>query len=128
MADISTNETLTPAQHKAVSALLSEPSVRKAAEVAGVKERTVYNWLKTSAFADEYRSARREATQQAIARLQQYSGHAAATLVQLMASGNPAAVRLAAASKVLDLAIKSVELEDLSVRLAALEAAHEQKL
>jgi hypothetical protein len=128
MADTLTSETLTPAQHKAVSALLSEPSVRKAAEVAGVKERTVYHWLKTPAFADEYRSARREATQQAIARLQQYSGHAAATLVALMASGNPAAVRLAAASKVLDLAIKSVELEDLSARLEALEKAHAQKL
>jgi hypothetical protein len=128
MADISTNETLTPAQYKAVSALLSEPSVRKAAEVAGVKERTVYHWLKVPAFADEYRSARREATLQAIARIQQYSGHAAATLVQLMAVGNPAAIRLAAASKILDLAIKSVELDDLAARLAALEAAHEQKL
>jgi hypothetical protein len=128
MADISISEALTPAQYKAVSALLSEPTVRKAAEVAGVKERTVYNWLKLPAFADEYRSARREATQQAIARLQQYSGHAAATLVQLMAAGNPAAVRLAAASKVLDLAIKWVELEDITARLDALERAHEQKL
>jgi hypothetical protein len=45
-----------------------------------------------------------------------------------MATGNPAAVRLAAASKVLDLAIKSVELEDVMSRLEALEKAYEQKL
>lgn len=121
MADIGMNDTLTPAQHRAVSALLSEPSVRKAAEVAGVKERTVYNWLKSADFAAVYREARREATQQAIARLQSYAGHAAATLVALMASPNPAAIRLAAASKVIDVAIKSVEIEDILQRLEALE-------
>jgi ATP-dependent helicase YprA (DUF1998 family) len=128
MADIQDGDRLTPAQHRTVSALLSEPSVRKAAEIAGVKERTVYNWLKTPAFADEYRAARRAATSQAIARIQTYSGHAAATLVMLMASGNPAAVRLAAASKVLDLAIKSVEIDDLAARLEALEARYAEKL
>jgi hypothetical protein len=37
-------------------------------------------------------------------------------------------VRLTAASKVLDLAIKSVEIDDLAARLEALERAHEQKL
>jgi hypothetical protein len=128
MADISTSEALTPAQYKAVSALLSEPTVRKAAEVAGVKERTLYHWLKMPIFVNEYRAARREATSHAIARLQQFSSNAAATLVNLMATGNPAAVRLAAASKVLDLAIKSVELDDLAARLEALEKAYEQKL
>jgi hypothetical protein len=128
MADISPNNTLSPAQHNAVAALLSEASVRKAAETAGVKERTLYSWLKTPAFADAYRAARREATSQAIARIQQFSAHAAGTLVQLMAPGNPAAVRLTAASKVLDLAIKSVEIDDLAARLEALERAHAEKL
>lgn len=125
MADIDTIDTLTPAQHKAIGALLSEPSVRKAAEVSGVKERTLYGWLKRPDFTAEYRAARREATNQAIARVQQYSGHAAATLLTLMAAGNPAGVRLAAASKVLDLALKSIELDDFAARLAALEAQHE---
>jgi len=128
LADNSTTDALTSAQHKAISALLSEPTIRQAAVAAGAKERTVYNWLKTPAFAAEYRAARREATSQAIARVQQFSGHAAGTLVALMAPGNPPAVRLAAASKVLDLAIKSVEIDDLGARILALEAAHEQKL
>lgn len=128
MADDAARDTLSPAQHKAVSALLTEPSVRKAADLAGVKERTLYSWLKTPDFAAAYQEARREATRQAIAQLQQYSGMAARTLVSLLASGNPAAVRLAAASKVLDLAIKTVELEDVLVRLAALEQAHAEKL
>ena len=114
-------DTLSPAQHKALTALLSEPTIRKAAEVAGCKERTIYHWLKQPPFALAYREARREATSQAIARLQQFSGHAAGTLVQLMAPANPAAVRLAAASKVLELAMKSVEIDDLTARLEALE-------
>jgi hypothetical protein len=128
MADISTTEALTSAQHKAIGALLNEPSIRKATESAGMKERTLYHWLKSPDFADEYRAARREATSQAIARIQQFSAHAAGTLVQLMAPGNRAVVRLTAASKVLDLAIKSVEIDDLAARLEALERAHEQKL
>jgi hypothetical protein len=128
MADIPANNTLSPAQHNAIDALLNESSIRKAAESCSIKERTLYNWLKVPAFADAYRAARREATSQAIARVQQYSGHAAGTLVALMATGNPPAVRLAAASKVLDLAIKSVELDDLAARLEALEKAHAEKL
>jgi hypothetical protein len=128
MADFTTNETLTARQHRAISELLHQPSIRQAAEVSGIPEKTIYNWLKNGEFADAYRAARREATSQAIARVQQYSGHAAGTLVALMASGNPPAVRLAAASKILDLAIKSVEVDDLAARLDALERAYAEKL
>lgn len=127
MADDTTTDKLTPAQHRAVLALLNEPTVRKAAEVAEVKERTLFHWLRTSPmFIDEYRSARREATRQAIGRLQQYSGAAAGTLVQLMAAGNPAVVRLGAARAVLEFAIKAVELEDLEARLKQLEERYAQ--
>jgi hypothetical protein len=121
MADSDPTDNLSPAQHNAVAALLAEPTIRKAAEAAGVKERTLYHWLKQPDFAAAYRAARREATSQAIARVQQFSSHAATTLLQLLAPPNPAAVRLAAASKVLELAIKSVELDDLAARLKALE-------
>jgi hypothetical protein len=128
MTDSHADDKLTPAQHKAVSALLTEPSVRKAAEAAGVQERRLYRWLKEPDFADAYRTARREATQQAIARLQQASGAAVSVLLTIMARDTTAPpVRLAAASKVLDLAIKSVELEDLQARLEALEKLYAAK-
>ena len=119
-----TTQELTPRQYKALASLLTEPSIRKASEASGVPERTLYTWLKDPLFDAEYRTMRREATAQASAIVQKYSGNAAATLVALMASGNPAAVRLAAASKVYEYAIKSVELEDLAVRLEALEAKY----
>jgi hypothetical protein len=129
MADMTTNTTLTAKQYNAIAALLSEPSVRKAAEVARVSERTMYNWLKLPAFAAEYRTARREAVSQAIARTQQYSSAMVGVLLSIAGdSKKPAAARIAAASKALDIAIKSVELEDLAVRLDALERAYAAKL
>lgn len=122
MADEPITEKLTVRQHNALHALLSEPTVRKAAEVSKVPERTLRSWLRAPLFVAEYRIARKDAMQQAVARLQQYSGAAAGTLVALMASGNPAMVRLAAASKVLEFAIKAVEIEDLRDELEGLAA------
>ncbi len=123
MTDEQTTDTLTPAQHKAISALLTEGSIRQAAEAALVKERTLYRWLQMPAFADEYRVARREATRQAVAKLQQVSGKAADRLEHLLIHGTPA-VQLGAARTILEFAVKAVELEDLEARLNALEEAY----
>ena len=45
MADSSQDETLTARQYQAVAALLSEPTIGKAATAAGVPVRTLYTWL-----------------------------------------------------------------------------------
>ena len=61
--------------------------------------------------------------QQTTAQLQRASAQAVALLVELMNNQSVhAGVRLAAASKILDTAIKAIELDDLEQRLAALEA------
>ena len=113
---------LTPKQQKALAALLSEPTITAAAAKVGVGERTLYTWLGEPAFGDAYRTARREAVSHAVARLQQVSSDAVTVLVTVMASKEtPAATRAAAAKTVLETAIKAVELEDLAVRLDALE-------
>lgn len=127
MTEKQTTDDLTPRQHSALSALMSEPTIRKASEASGVPEKTMYTWLRDASFQAEYRVMRREATQQAIARLQQFSASAAATMVSLMASGNPAAIRLAAARSVLEYAVKAVEIEDIQQRLEALEARYAEK-
>src|SRR5689334_22596427 len=119
MADDTTALALSAKQYNAISALMTQPSVRKALEECGVPERTMYKWLKSPLFVAEYRQARREATQQAIARLQQVSGAAVSVLVQLMATSTPA-VKLGAAKTILEMAIRVVELEDLEARLQAL--------
>jgi hypothetical protein len=120
MADPQPGDKLTPAQHRAISELLLQPGVRKAAEVANVKERTLYAWLKNDDFQAAYREARREATQQAIARLQSASSAAVSVLCQLMANGTPS-VKLGAARTILEMAIETLKIEDLAARVAALE-------
>ena len=123
MADNQTTETLTTRQEKAIGHLLAEPTIRKAAEAARVPERTLYTWLKDANFAEAYRAARRDAVIHAAGRLQQFSAAAASVLLSIMAKETtPAHVRVNAASKVLDLAIKIVEIEDLAARVAIFEA------
>ena len=114
--------TITSKQEKAIAALLSEATITTAATKIGVTEGTLHKWLKDPAFVEAYRAARRDAVAQAVARLQQVSSAAVAVLVQVMADrGTMASVRVAAASKILDYAIKAVELEDIAARLDALE-------
>lgn len=119
-------DNISPKQHKALGALLTSSTIGDAARAANVGERTMHAWLAEPTFALAYRTARREAVGQAISRLQQNSGMAVVVLLRLMADRSvKAPVRLAAASKVLDLAIKGVELDDILTRLEALEAAHD---
>lgn len=121
MADDIEHGALTTRQYNAIGALMTQPTLRKASEASGIPERTMYKWLKTPSFVAEYRAARREATNQAIARLQQVSGSAVSELLKLALNARSEAVRLGAVCKILDLSIKAVELEDLEQRLQALE-------
>jgi hypothetical protein len=129
LADNQPGDKLTAKQHKAISALLSEPTIRKAAEQAGIPERTIYLWLKNGEFDTAYRAARRESVQQATARLQFASSAAVSVLCQLMAKDTVhASIRLSAAKTILELSIKTLELDDLAARLEALEQAYAAKL
>ena len=71
-----------------------------------------------------YREARRAAYAQASARLQQATGAAVSTLLKIMVDTNtPASTRVRAADSVLDHAKQAIEIEDIDVRVAALEQA-----
>jgi transposase-like protein len=110
-------------QEEAIAALLSQRNIEEAARAAGVGTRTLIRWLKLPEFGKEYRKARHEAVHQSVALLQQATGAAATIVPKLMTDPNvPAAVKLRAAECVFDRALKGVELEDIEVRLAALEA------
>lgn len=117
---------LSPVQERAVVALLAEPSIPKAADVAGVGERSVYRWLREPAFSKVYRRARREAFGQAIALTQSYAALAVKTLVDVMEDeAAPHSSRVQAATTVLRFGRDGVELDDLLERVEALEAAAE---
>ena len=116
---------MTAKQEKAIAALLNEATITAAAANVGVGERTLQTWLGEDRFAEAYRTARRAAGTQAIARLQQVSSAAVSVLVRVMASSEtPPATRVAAAKTVLEMAVRAVELEDLEARIALLEAAN----
>jgi uncharacterized protein YhjY with autotransporter beta-barrel domain len=122
MADISEHEELSARQARAIAALLSEPSIRKAAEASDIPERTIYAWLKDDlAFQASYREARSAAVQQATAQLQRASTAAVNVLCQLLKSDKAPAVRLGAARAILEFAFEATKLDDLAARIAALE-------
>jgi transposase-like protein len=117
-------------QDDAIAALMTCASVEKAAEAIGVHPNTLRRWMTLPEFHAAYNQARREAVRQANARLQQNSGVAATVLLKTMADATtPAAVKVKAAECVLERASKSLEEDDLEVRVTQLEstAQHSRK-
>ncbi|MBI3247316.1 MAG: hypothetical protein HYZ50_12500 [Deltaproteobacteria bacterium] len=107
---------------QAVVALLTHVTVGEAAQAIGVSASTLLRWLRREDFQAQYRNARREAVNQAIACLQQGSSEAVQTLCTVMKDASlSAAARVSAAKTVLELSIKVGELEDLAARVEALE-------
>ena len=111
-------------KEEAVVALLTQRTIQDAAESIGIGTATLLRWMKDPEFDAAYREARRAAFSQSIARLQQMSAAAAATLGKVMVDPNtPPSTKVRAADSILDHAAKAIEIEDIEARLAALEAA-----
>ena len=110
-------------EEAAISALLTQGTLAEAASLAGIGEATLRRWLQRDDFQAAYRRARRETVSQAVAHLQRVSGEAVETLRTIMNDDQkPSSARVTAARVILEMSIKAVELEDLEVRIAALEA------
>ena len=117
---------LTHKQQKAIAALLSQRSTEEAARRAGVGARTLYRWLKEPEFQKAYQDAMRTAFRQSIARLQQMTGPAVATLGRIMADpAAPAASRVRASHYILEHAAEAIAFEQLEARVAELECPGE---
>jgi DNA-binding MurR/RpiR family transcriptional regulator len=117
-------EELSPQQEGAIVALLSDPGLTGAAKAAGVGKATLWRWMQKPAFREAYRRARREAVEQARARLQQASGEAVETLRKVMNDEDaPHASRISAAKTVLVMAMQATSEEEILRRIAALEEA-----
>lgn len=118
---------LTTRQEQAIAAMLTEQTMAKAAEAAGVNVRTLNRWLRIPAFSAAYRTARRETFGQAIALTQRYSALAVNTLAKVMMdAASPTSAKVAAAVAVLRFAREGIELEDLAARVDALERQGEE--
>jgi hypothetical protein len=122
-------EKLSRKQEQGIRALLLQPTLIDAATAIGVDERTLRRWLRENAiFQLAYREARRAVVQHAITQVQHATGEAVETLRNVMQDReSPASARVSAAKTILETAIKAVEVEDLEVRIAALEAQGEPR-
>lgn len=113
-------------KEEAVAALLTQRNIEEAARTAGIGTQTLIRWQKIPEFQSAYREARRAAVAQSNARLQNASSAAVSTLLKIMVDVNaPAAARVRAADRVLDRAGRAIEIDDIEVRVAALEEAAE---
>ncbi len=121
--------TLSAKQQKALAALLAMPTIKAAAEHAGVSESALYGWLRDDqAFIKAYRIARRENVKHVIAHMQQGAHDMVDVLRNVaMSAKTPASARVSAASKYLDVVLKATELDDLAARIEALEHAMQQQ-
>lgn len=113
---------LTEKQHKALAALVSEPTLKDAAKAAGCSVSTLWRYLQDADFARRLRELRRESVAQAAARLQRDSGEAARVMYELMTGAEvPPAVGLGAARSVVENAFRSLEADELLRRVEELE-------
>ena len=111
-------------KEETIAALLSQRNVEEAARFVNIGTKTLLRWLQLPEFDRAYREARRAAFSQSIARLQQASSAAAATLLKIMVDPTaPAASRIRAADSVLGHAAKAIEIEDIEARVSELERA-----
>ena len=115
-------KTLTHKQERTIVALVTEPNIPKAAEVAKVGQRTIYDWLKQDLFKDELRRARRESFTQAVALAQRYAPLAMTTLAKIASDSNaPHHARVSASIGILRFGREAIEIDDLQARLEVLE-------
>src|ERR1700682_441822 len=111
---------------EAVAAMLTQRNVEEAARSVGISTATLMRWQKEPEFQQAYRAARRAAHGQSIARLQQATSAAVSTLLKVMVDAStPASTKVRAADSVLNHSAKSIEIEDIEVRVAELERAAE---
>lgn len=115
---------VTPLQRKAIEALLCQPNVSKAAEVAGCARSSIHRWLRDD---ESFKIALAQAEGMALAaasrRLIAGQDKAMDTLEYLMEHAESESVRKGAASDWMGYSMKLRELRNVEQRLAALEEA-----
>lgn len=110
-------------QDRFLKALLQCASVDQACKKAGINRTTGYKYLKDADFMDEYRSLRRDAMQQVTAQLQKKSEEAVQVLSEVMNDKEaPHSSRVTSAKNVLDVAYRSLELDDMAAEMEKIKS------
>lgn len=108
-----------------LSALLTHPTVREAAQAVSIPETTVYNWLRKPDFAEEYRQRKRQTVAEASDYLASRINAAVGIINDLMLDKKISSrVRLDAARSIIQFGYEIVQQGEILERLEALEAAN----
>ena len=109
---------------KAIAALVANPSIKQAAIVCGVNERTLRRWLDDEAFSREVAEARQAVSKSIMAAVMSRATKAAEVLDDVMsnAKASPYA-RTQAAKALLELSFKALEVSEIIERIEELEQA-----
>ena len=112
----------------AIVGLLTKKDLQGAAEVAGVAVNTLLKWLQQEEFKSQYKQAKQEVMQQAIANLQKAAGEAVQVLRDVASDKDVSpSARVSAAKVILDGALKGAEQENIIERIEELEKTIEGK-
>lgn len=109
-------------REKAVVALLQEPTIERAADVTGVGLRTLQRWIIDAIFQEALRKAKADALADATAKLRMASGRAVRVLDSIANNCRAtSAARVSAARCILQLGLEAHVIEELELRILALE-------
>jgi hypothetical protein len=107
-------EKFTRRKEAAINGLLTMPTLDEAAKYAGVSSTTLWRWQRDPGFQAEIREARRHSMEPVVAQLQQASLTAVNTLQKIMQDPKASAsARVTAAGKVLEMALKATQADNL---------------
>jgi AcrR family transcriptional regulator len=114
-------------KEKVLIALVETSSVREAAKKSGIGEATIYRFLQDKEFLAEYRNARRQTVESAIAQMQNAAAEAVERLKELQHCENPA-VAARCAQIIFENSVKGMETLDILTRLEVLEIEHRTQI
>ena len=118
---MSTDDTLTARQKRAIAALVSEPTVKAAADKAGISRKTLYRYLADDAFRAELSQAQSNVLRMSTLRLAGLLQKALDVIALDMLPGVDGKIRLRAATAVLRHITGLLEYADLEQRVSELE-------
>jgi hypothetical protein len=109
-------------RERAIEGLLSGYSIKRAAEGAGICERTLQRWLAEPGFSSEYAAAKSQLLDGTINRLRS-SGIIGVEALRRVAIDKqaPAAATVSAGRAILEVLLRATEIQDFAAKLSELE-------
>ncbi len=112
-------------KEKVLVALIETSSIREAAKKTCIGEATIYRYLQDADFKKDYRNARRQTVESAIAQMQNAASEAVERLKELQYCENPA-VAARCAQIIFENSVKGMETTDILERLEKIEDAYQK--